>query len=154
MTFLTFWLLHRMVPPFGLSSEKIVDAKIFEIFKMISKNGLFRTFLILEGTKSWKISPFGASNDDCWAIIDQGGKILPPPCKIGLNKEAKIILFLTQKRYQNVSLSVIIQSSLWVKLVCSKSTTDNQRILKLKIIITKQLYFKAWRRIHPWISEF
>ena len=45
---------------FGLYVEKIVDTNSLKISKRNPKNGLLRNFLILQGTKSWKISQFRA----------------------------------------------------------------------------------------------
>ena len=55
--------------------KKLIFVKIFEIFWKNFKNGLPRTFLILQGTKSPKISPFGAFSNNYRTIIDRGGAI-------------------------------------------------------------------------------
>ena len=52
------------VSPFGLYVEKIVDVKFFGNFKKKSQKWPTQDLSNIEGTKSWKISPFGASPED------------------------------------------------------------------------------------------
>merc|ERR1712117_627870 len=52
---------HRRVPPLDCIWKKLSTQNFLEISKRNPKNGLPRSFLILKGTKSRKISPFRAS---------------------------------------------------------------------------------------------
>ena len=66
------------------------DVKIFFLnFSKFSifflKNGFNGTYKMMNETKSWNMSSFGASTKESWGIIYMCGHKVPPPCSIGLN---------------------------------------------------------------------
>ena len=85
-----FLFLHRRVPPLDYRWKKLSTLNFSKFSKTMSKNGPTRTFHISKGTKSRKISPFGTCTKDWHAIIDQGGLIWSPPCRIGLRLKMKV----------------------------------------------------------------
>ena len=76
---------YRRVPPLVCMWKKLLMYNFLKISKRNPKKGLTWTFLILKGTKSWKISPIRAFHEDWCTIINQGGSIWSPPCRIGLS---------------------------------------------------------------------
>ena len=64
------FFLYRRVPPLDRLWKKLLTRKFF--IKNV-KNGLSRTFLILQGTNSSKISLFGASTDK-WRMMNDQSK--------------------------------------------------------------------------------
>ena len=63
--------------------------RFFIFFNFFLKNGLNGTYKMINETKSWNMSSFGASSKESWGITYMCRHKVPPPCIIGLRVKSK-----------------------------------------------------------------
>ena len=156
-----------------------MDFSKFSIFYL--KNGSNGTYKMMNETKSWKMSSFGASTEESRGITYMCGHKVPPPCSIGLRNHAKIYfsflknmavwwkrniitvasLFRMEHYHDPIFIGLMPNPSARTKLFWpgQNNFCPRQKFfprLKSSYLLGKRIEndFKLWTNYFPWLKSY